>query len=338
LTGASRKEMAEAQAAAQTDERFRAALVDARNKGDEQELKRLDKARQLAAIAKKAGDEKGATGILQLAASGGAMSTDAAIAAQQTYGVNEILDSQGSVLDGVKELVKNGKISLESTAAVNKIIGNIPGLQTGVVGQADLLDLLQPAIAAAEKQGISLEQALQQQQDKRAKTTNDKGDLTDTAKAVDAGRLQQSAALIIDKSAKELTHASDIYLTASKIFHNGAEMIARKAGVNTDSSKIADSKRVNQTEAEAKKQKEVDDAKAKGQGQNTIAQDVSNVGTLAMAGGAILSTLGFLASLTGIGAAAGVPMMAAGGALFSEGWHHGCPPRTARGLRIALFK
>ena len=251
LTGSSRKAMAEAQAAAQADERFRAALVDARNKGDIQETNRLEKARKLAALVKESGDEKGATGILQLAASGGAMSTDAAIAAQQTYGVNEILASQGTVLDGVKELVKNGKISLESTAAVNKIIGNIPGLQTGVVGQADLLDRLQPAIEAAEKQGISLEQALKQQQEKREKTTDDKGNLNDTAKTVDAGRLQQSAALILDKSAKELTHASDIYLIASNTFKTSVDFIARMAKVKTDSSRVATTTK---SEEEFKKQ------------------------------------------------------------------------------------
>ena len=253
LTGASRKEMAEAQAAAMADERFRAAIVDARNKGDEQELKRLEKARQLSAIAKKAGDEKGATGILQLAASGGAITTEAGAAAQQTYGVNEILDSQGTVLEGIKELVKNGKISLQNTAAVNKIIGSIPGLNTGVVGQADLLDRLEPALRAVEKEGITIDEYFKREQEKREKTTDETGKLNDTAKTVDAGRLQQSAALILDKSAKELTHASDVYLAASNTFKTSVDVIARMAKVKTDSSRVATSSK---SDAEFKKQNE----------------------------------------------------------------------------------
>jgi len=50
-----------------------------------------------------------------------------------------------------------------------------------------------------------------------------------------------------------------------------------------------------------------------------VGADVAKVGKMATIGGGIIAGLGFLASLTGIGAAAGIPMMAAGTSLMTGG-------------------
>ncbi len=226
LTGTSRKEQADARAAALTDERFRAAIVDAKNRGDQQEIDRLNKASALAAIAEKAGDKRGAVGIRQLAAGGGAMSTTEAVAAQQTYGVNEILASQGTVMDAVEQMVANGRISQAALAGVNKYIGTIQGIQTDVVGQADLLDKLGPALDAVKNENITLEQYFKREQDKREAPKPG----TDTPLMVDSLRMQQNAALIQDQAAKQLSSAATVHSVATTAFEAAVKKFGEVTG------------------------------------------------------------------------------------------------------------
>jgi len=225
LTGTSRKDQAEAQAAAQADERFRAAMVDARNRGDQKEIDRLNKAAALAALIDKT-DKKGATGIRQLAASGGAMTTPEAQAAQQTYGVNEILNSQGTVMDAVEQLVDNGRRSQAQFAGVNRYIGTISSQQTGVVEIANVLDRLGPALDAAKKEGIPIEQYLKREQDKRGEPKSG----TDTPLMVDSGRMQQNAALIQDQAAKTLSSAATVHSVATTAFEAAVKKFGEVTG------------------------------------------------------------------------------------------------------------
>ena len=225
LTGTSRKEQADAQAAAQADERFRAALVDAKNRGDQKEIDRLNKAAALAAVIDKT-DKKGATGIRQLAASKGAMTTPEAQAAQQTYGINQILDSEGTVIDGLAQLVENAKRSQAQFAGVNRYIGTISSQQTGVVEIANTIDQINPAIEAAEKQGISVEQYLKQEQDKRAAPPPGK----DTPLMVDSLRMQQNAALIQDQAAKQLSSAAAVHSAATTVFEAAVKKFGEVTG------------------------------------------------------------------------------------------------------------
>ncbi len=231
ITGTSRKQQAESQAAAMADERFRAAVVAARNRGDEKELERLKKAGALAAIAKEAGDKTGSTGILQLAASGGAVTTPEAQAAQQTYGINQILDSNSSVMEMAQQMVANGKISQSQFAEINRYIGTITSVQTGVVGQADLIDKLGPAIDAAQKQGLTLEAYLKQERDKRAAPPPGK----DTTLMVDSGRMQQNAALIQDQAAKQLSSAAAVHSMATTAFEAAVKQFAKVTGTTPKS-------------------------------------------------------------------------------------------------------
>jgi murein DD-endopeptidase MepM/ murein hydrolase activator NlpD/predicted chitinase len=249
LTGASRKEMAEAREAALTEERFRSALVDAKNRGDQEEIKRLEKARDMAAIIKKAGDEKGATGILQLAASGGAMTTETAQAAEMQYGVNAVLNSQGSVIEGVKQMVDTSRENQKNLAGINKLTGTIGALQTGVVEQANVIDRIGPAIDKAGSNPEALLKMLQEEQKKREAATSADGTLNKTGIMVDAARMQQNAALIQDKAIFQLSNATTIHAAATKMFEGAVKKFGEVVGtmptsqVSTDSTRIAAAQR-----------------------------------------------------------------------------------------------
>jgi len=225
LTGTSRKDQAEAQAAAQADERFRAAMVDARNRGDQKEIDRLNKAAALAALIDKT-DKKGATGIRQLAASGGAMTTPEAQAAQQTYGINEILNSQGSLMDAAEQLVENGRRSQAQFASVNKYIGTISSQQTGVVETANVVDQIGPAVKAAKDAGLTLEQYQKREQEKREAPPPGK----DTTLMVDSLRMQQNAALIQDQAAKQLSSAATVHSAATTAFEAAVKKFGEVTG------------------------------------------------------------------------------------------------------------
>jgi hypothetical protein len=228
LTGATREQQAEAREAALADERFRAALAAARARGDEKELARLERAQALAATAKLAGDAEGATGILQLAASGGAMTTKAATAAEMTYRINEILDSNLSNNEAVARMAKTGEASLQGMAETNKLIGTIEGYQTNIVGAYNLVERIMPAILAAQEQGISLDEFLKNQQADRETAAKDT--TGNTRLMVDAARMQQNAALIMDKSLYQLSSAAIIHQTATQMFETAVSKFAEITG------------------------------------------------------------------------------------------------------------
>ena len=269
LTGASREQQAEAREAAMADERFRAALIEARTSGDQKEIDRLMKAQALAATAKLAGDAEAATGILQLAASGGAMTTKAATAAQQTYGINEILASNMTLNDSMKQMALNGKLTSENLAGTNKLIGTIEGFQTGVVGTANLVDKIMPAVIAAEKQGIGLEEYLKRQQEERVKTkVDEKGEpVKDTTRLmVDAARMQQNAALIMDKSLYELSSAATIHATATKMFEGAVAQFGKIVGTSPASQVTTGGAEVKAAQKAAFEAKQMADARRQAEG------------------------------------------------------------------------
>lgn len=230
LTGATRREQQEAREAAMTETRFRAALIDARQRGDKEDQRQLEIAQRTSAILKSMGDEKGALGVLQQAAGRGALTTPEAIAAEQTYRLSEIL-SQPNITDQqiLATLAKNGQINQQQFSATNRLIGNIDALQTGLVG-TDNVVLRQLALTEeAAKAGFSGPEAITKylaEQDKKRKLPGG-----DVGLMVGAGRAQQAAAMTMEAGINTFNIAAELNNTASKAFADAVKKFGEVMGV-----------------------------------------------------------------------------------------------------------
>jgi len=224
ITGTTVKEQQEARERQMTDERYRAAIVAARNRGDQAELARLERAGQLAAAVEAAGDQAGAQGILQIAAGRGALTTPEAVAAEMTYGVNAVLNSQASVEDSLRMLVDQGKITQARFADINALIGTVSGIQTPVVALADVIDRTSGAFDRARELGITIEELLRREQAQRA--AGDKA----LQQNVDAGRTQQNAAMLMDSVLRTFNYSATLHESASKTFAAAVEQFAKTVG------------------------------------------------------------------------------------------------------------
>lgn len=230
LTGTTRREQQEAREAAMTETRFRAALVDARQRGDKEDQRQLEIAQRTSAILKSMGDEKGALGVLQQAAGKGALTTPEAIAAEQTYRLSEIL-AQPNITDQqiLATLAKNGQINQQQFSATNRLIGNIDALQTGVVGLDNVVLRGTTLAEEAAKAGFTGPEAVTKflaEQDKKRKAPD--GDI---GLMVSAGRSQQSAAMMMEKSINIFNVAAELNHTASKAFDTAVKKFGDVMGV-----------------------------------------------------------------------------------------------------------
>jgi predicted chitinase len=176
------------------------------------------------------GDEKGALGVLQQAAGRGALTTPEAIAAEQTYRLSEIL-SQPNITDQqiLATLAKNGQINQQQFAATNRLVGNIDALQTGLVG-TDNIVLRQLSMAEeAAKAGFTgpddITKFLAEQDKKRKAPDGDIGLM------IGAGRAQQSAAMMMEKSINIFNVAAELNHTASKTFDTAVKKFGDVMGV-----------------------------------------------------------------------------------------------------------
>ena len=225
ITGQTREDQARAREAALSEERFRSAVVAARLRGDEQEQARLQRAADIAGALKAFGDTRGATGTLQLAASGGAMTTPEAVAAEMTYGINKVLNNPSAPLpEALKGMVENAKRQQRGLAETNRMIGTIEGIQTNVVGIDDFVTRMQPLIDEASRQGKSLNEFLETEQGRRMAAGGDTGLM------VDAGRMQQSAAQLQDSIVKRYNGAAAINMAASETFRSAVNKFAQSVG------------------------------------------------------------------------------------------------------------
>ena len=230
LTGQSRKEQAAAREAAQAETRFRAAKIAAEQRGDEEELKRLNIAERMAGLAKAAGDERGFTGILQAAAGGGALTTPEAIAAEMTYRVSEILARPNITEAQMLEMMgQSVKAQQQTLAETNRFSGNIDMIQTNLASADDIKRLAESVKQEAAKAGFTGPDAvakfMETEQGKRMAAGGD------TKTMVEAGRLQQSAAMIQDSALRKFNVAADINNAASKLFDSAVKLFARTLGV-----------------------------------------------------------------------------------------------------------
>ena len=229
LTGQTRKEQQAAREAAMAETRFRAALIDAEQRGDQDEMARLQQAQRMAAIAKGMGDERGFTGILQAAAGGGALATPEAVAAEMTYGVNQIL-SQPNLTDAqmLQQMGASVKLQEGQLAGINKFIGGIDVLQTNLVAGNDLQRRAVLLSEGAAKAGFTgpdaITKFLETEQGKKIAAG---GDLK---LMVNAGRAQQAAALTMDSVVSTFNGAANIHEMAAKSFNDAVNLFAKTVG------------------------------------------------------------------------------------------------------------
>jgi hypothetical protein len=229
LTGQTRKEQQAAREAAMAETRFRAALIDAEQRDDKEEMARLQQAQRMAAIAKGMGDERGFTGILQAAAGGGALATPEAVAAEMTYGVNQIL-SQPNLTDAqmLQQMGASVKLQEGQLAGINKFIGGIDVLQTNLVAGNDLQRRAVLLSEGAAKAGFTgtdaITKFLETEQGKKIAAG---GDLK---LMVSAGRAQQAAALTMDSVVSTFNGAANIHEIAAKSFNDAVNLFAKTVG------------------------------------------------------------------------------------------------------------
>lgn len=225
ITGQTREEQAKAREAAMSEERYRSAVIAARMTGDQQQLAMLQRAGEIAGILRAFGDVRGATGVLQAAAGGGALTTPEAIAAEMTYGISQILSNPNQPLpEALKALRENAKYQTESLADVTRLTGGIEGIQTNVVAIDDFVTRMAPIIDAAQKSGMSLSEFLQSEQGRRMIQGGDTKEMTE------AGRKQQSAAMTMDSVVKSFNAAAKINAAASAAFDGAVRTFARTVG------------------------------------------------------------------------------------------------------------
>jgi hypothetical protein len=185
----------------------------------------------MAALAKGMGDERGFTGILQAAAGGGALATPEAVAAEMTYGVNQIL-SQPTITDDqmLSQMGASVKLQQEQLAGINKFIGGIDAVQTSVTATADLQRRAVLLAEGAAKAGFTgpdaITKFLETEQGKRI------GAGGDTRLMVEAGRAQQGAAMTMDSVVKSFNAAATIHDTAAKSFKSAVDLFAKTVGAN----------------------------------------------------------------------------------------------------------
>ena len=225
LTGQTRQEQARQREAALADERFRAATIAARARGDTAELARLERF-GAAAAAVRSFDPRGATGILQAGAARGALTTPEAVAAEMTYGISRTLgDPNLPLTDALRQMAQYGKVTSESLAPTGAMIGTIKGIQTDIVGIDNFVTRMGPIIDAAARTGMSVSDFLETAQGKRMIAGGD------TRLMVQAGRAQQSAAMILDSVVADFNGAAQLNMSAAEKFAGAVNQFAGRAGV-----------------------------------------------------------------------------------------------------------
>ena len=230
LTGQTRKDQAAAREAALTETRFRAALVQARQTGDEGKIQKLEAAQQAAALAKAMGDERGFRGILQYAAGG--MTTPEAVAAEMTYRVSEILANPNmSQLEMAQRMGESVKLQQLQLAGSTALIGNIDVLSTDFVKTADFQQRIANLLEEANKQGFNgpdaIAKVLETEQGKRIAAGGD------TKLMVEGARLQQAAAMQMDSVVNTYSGAAIIHKTATEVFSKAVATFANTVGAKS---------------------------------------------------------------------------------------------------------
>jgi len=229
LTGQTRKEQEQAREANLAESRYRAALYSARQRGDEGEIARLEKAGTMAAMLRGIGLETQATGTLQFAAGRGAMTTPESIQAAMQLGLANVLnDPSISAVQALQQGLGNAKGQLDYLADTNAYIGEIAAIQGDIPKTLDAIQRLENIQKAANAAGFTgpegLAKFMQTEQGRRmlpSKTTQ---------QMVDAGRRQQSSAMIMDSVVDSFNGAATINELAATKFQEAVDLFANTVG------------------------------------------------------------------------------------------------------------
>jgi murein DD-endopeptidase MepM/ murein hydrolase activator NlpD len=234
LTGASRKEAADAQAAALANERFRAALIDAEARGDEKELARLKKAQEVSALFELSGDKDAATGIRDMAASGGAPTTDAGIRVMNNMPslMSELNNVNKDTIDIVSDLSKESFNVTKNIAGSLKLTGDLKQFLS-TVGVANTQALMKQIQDKSAAEGKTPAQVVKEMQD-AARSGVDKDTGKPASKQTDlmieASRAMQNAALIQDKTLQKLDISVFLHANTAKVYEDAVGLFAQVVG------------------------------------------------------------------------------------------------------------
>ena len=225
LTGATRKEQEEARAAVMAEEELRAAMLQAEIDGDTDRQKQLKAMADYSAYLRVAGDTRGATGVAKYAAAGGPVD-EASAAAMITYGKGIEAALNGKP---IAEIIKQGNDSskdiLKQMAGSKSVGADVSGLVTGKFGTlVDNTKMIDEAVKLSEKTGKTFDQALKDLQEERKN-----GDQT-TKINVEAGRLQQSSAQMIDSAVQKFNYSAELNVIASQLMQKAINALTKFAG------------------------------------------------------------------------------------------------------------
>jgi len=229
LTGQTRKEQEAAREANMAESRYRAALFAAQQRGDQPEVARLQKAGDMAAMLRGLGMTEQATGTLQYAAGGNAMTTPEAIQAAMSLGLAEVLNNPNiTAVGALQQSLANSKEQLEYLAETNKFTGEITAIQGNIPKTLDAITRLENIQKAADKEDMTVEQFLGTKQGQMMLAPE-----KNTKLMTDAGRAQQSAAMMMDSVVYSFNYAVDIHETATKTFKEAVDTFAKVTGART---------------------------------------------------------------------------------------------------------
>jgi hypothetical protein len=230
LTGTTRKEQMEARELAMADEKFRGRLIEARQNGDEKEIKRLEMIQALSANVAKY-DKEGAQGILHYGASG---ATDAAsIAAMNQYGLDKMdLSGRTSATQLTLQAAQGVEQNQRTFAGLNAYTGKLAGQQTNIAGTDDFKIAVKAAAEAAAKAGYTgagskgtLEDYLATEQGKKMLAPDKQ-----IKDMVDATRQQQNTQMLQDSFVSTFNKAAELNDIASKNFNEAVNRFSNAVG------------------------------------------------------------------------------------------------------------
>jgi muramidase (phage lysozyme) len=217
LTGTTRKDQQEAREAALAETRFRAALTQAMKEGNVAEINRLKRVQEVASMYRKTLGEEAFVGALQLGASRGALTTEAATQLELSTGFTSLIeDTNLTVAQVYDRSVKTAVAQADSLASINAIVGDIKGFQIASVPLREDEARQAQLRKAAEARGFTgpdaVIQFVEAVKDERIKVDKNTKDL------IDANRAQRAATMTMERGISQFNIAAEIHETASKTF------------------------------------------------------------------------------------------------------------------------
>lgn len=223
LTGQSREETAKQMEANLADARYRAAMDQAVAAGDEEQIKRLKVAGQLASLFEAQGLTSLAVGTRALAAGRGAVTGPQAVEAMNA-GVREAIAS-GDFGQAMSVLSKTMPQFNRQMRGIVPFTGNLEGYMADYSKSQDMTVKLQAMTNEIQtKFGGDVDAYLKSIKER------DKGADQTTRDNVSAARTQQAAAQLQDRAAYTYNYAATLNKTASETFRDAVNVFSRTVG------------------------------------------------------------------------------------------------------------